>query len=164
MVPEKAFIVNASTSICGNCDVLSLVDRHHGQKQMAKTRILVVEDESLVRELLVEVLTDAGFQVDEADNADEADRLLDRDGYKLLLTDIHMPGKLDGVELAQRSLKREPGLPILVVTARPDVLDRLVKPTSIVSNIAKPFNLAGVVATVRRLITEASIGSGDHEA
>ena len=61
---------------------------------MAKTRILVVEDESLVRELLVEVLTDAGFQVDEADNADEADRLLDRDGYKLLLTDIHMPGRI----------------------------------------------------------------------
>ena len=58
--------MNASTSICGNCDVLWLVDQHHGQIQMAKTRILVVEDESLVRELLVEVLTDAGFQVDEA--------------------------------------------------------------------------------------------------
>ena len=80
-------------------------------KQAPRTRILVVEDESLVRELLVEALTDAGFQVDEADNADDADRLLDIDGYKLLLTDIHMPGKLDGVELAQRSLERKPGLP-----------------------------------------------------
>ena len=133
-------------------------------KQAPQTRILVVEDESLVRELLVEALTDAGFQVDEADNADDADRLLDIDGYKLLLTDIHMPGKLDGVELAQRSLERKPGLPILVVTARPDVLGRILTPTSIVSNISKPFNLAGMVATVRRLLADAGTASGDKEA
>jgi two-component system OmpR family response regulator len=125
-------------------------------KLVAQTRILVVEDEALIRELMVEVLTDAGFNVDEADNADEADKLLDIDGYKLLITDLHMPGQFDGMELARRSLKREPGLPILFVTARPDVLERLLSRGSVVSELAKPFDLARLVATVRRLISDTA--------
>jgi DNA-binding response OmpR family regulator len=145
------------TPFPGNRQVFLAVGRQHENKPMTRTRILVVEDESLVRELMVEVLTEAGFEVDDADSADEADKLLDIDGYKLLVTDIHMPGKLDGMELAQRSLKRKPGLPILFITARPDVLERLRTPTSIVSNIAKPFDLARMVAAVRQLIEDSDI-------
>jgi len=63
---------------------------------MSPQRILVVEDESLIRELLVEVLTDAGFEVDEAQDTEAAGDLIDADGYKLLLTDVHMPGPRDG--------------------------------------------------------------------
>ena len=66
-------------------------------------RILVVEDEDLIRELLVEFLADAGFEVDQASNGDDAARLIEADGCQLLVTDVHMPGKLNGLELAERA-------------------------------------------------------------
>lgn len=115
------------------------------------SRILVVEDESLVRHLIVEVLTEAGFQVDEASAADEAVKLIDADGYKLLVTDIHMHGRPAGIELAEHARQAEPGLPILFVTARPDVLERLSQwPTKPVF-LAKPFSITGLIAAVRSL-------------
>ena len=47
---------------------------------MAPTRVLAVEDEAVIRMIMVDALTDAGFDVDEAADSDEADRLLDEDG------------------------------------------------------------------------------------
>ena len=115
-------------------------------------RILVVEDEDLVRDLVVETLTDAGFEVDEARDSDEAVRLLDADGYKLLLTDVHMPGPLDGIELAERAHAKEEGLPVIFVTGRPDVMGRLRGSGLTGAVLSKPFALAEVVSAVRRLL------------
>jgi DNA-binding response OmpR family regulator len=47
---------------------------------MAPTRVLAVEDEAVIRMIMVNALTDVGFEVDEAADSDEADRLLDEDG------------------------------------------------------------------------------------
>ena len=88
-------------------------------------RVLVVEDELLNREIMAEALVEAGFTVDAADSADEAVRMLDEDGYQLLVTDIHMPGRLDGIGLAQHVHGQDPTMPIVFVTGRPDVLARL---------------------------------------
>jgi CheY-like chemotaxis protein len=123
-----------------------------GNTAMSPQRILVVEDESLVRELLVEVLTDAGFEVDEAQDAEEAGSLIDADGYKLLLTDVHMPGARDGMDLALQAREHKPSMPILFVTARPDVLDRLKQDQIEAAFLAKPFAIAALVAAVRELI------------
>jgi CheY-like chemotaxis protein len=49
-------------------------------------QILVVEDDELIREMMVELLTDAGFAVDAAETGDDAAELIDRHGYSLLLT------------------------------------------------------------------------------
>jgi len=57
---------------------------------MQKPRVLVVEDEALIRALIVETLIDAGFDVEEAGNSDSAARMLEADGYRLLVTDVHM--------------------------------------------------------------------------
>lgn len=72
--------------------------------------ILFVEDEPLIRLILAEELTDAGFEVCQAENGDEAVKLI-RDSpiaFTLLITDIHMPGERDGVAVARLMHRQNP--------------------------------------------------------
>ena len=115
-------------------------------------RVLIVEDEMLNREIMAEALIEAGFAVDEAGSADEAVRMLDADGYRLLVTDIHMPGSLDGIDLAQRAHDQNPRMPIVFVTGRPDVLARLRDAGIPGTSLAKPFALEELVRVVSQLI------------
>lgn len=78
------------------------------------SRILVVEDEVLIRELAVEQLSDAGHAVTAARNGEEALRLLQHeDAFDLLFTDIRMPGEIDGWELAREARRIHPGLSVI---------------------------------------------------
>ena len=80
-------------------------------------RILLVEDEGLIRLVTAEYLRDEGFEVVEAWDGDEAARLLDAcDGFDVLFTDVRMPGMLDGVDVAVRARRQYPELPVLVVS------------------------------------------------
>ncbi|MCX7654124.1 MAG: response regulator [Fervidobacterium sp.] len=77
-------------------------------------RILVVEDEPNMRLLVTEELIDAGYEVDEAENAEEALRKFSDKPYDLVTIDIEMPG-MNGLELAGklREIKREAKLVLL---------------------------------------------------
>jgi len=81
----------------------------------APATILVVEDEELVREFTVELLTEFGYNVLAAANAREAMRFVESDGLQidLLFTDIVMPGELDGFALAREARRRRPRLSIV---------------------------------------------------
>jgi len=63
-------------------------------------RLLVVEDDDTIRHLMVASLSDAGFEVDEAVTADEAIPLTEAEGYQLIVTDLNMPGQLNGMDIA----------------------------------------------------------------
>ena len=119
---------------------------------MRQMRVLVVEDETINRQVMSEALADAGFRVDAAESADEALRLLDADGYQLLVTDIHMPGQIDGIGLAEKAHTSHPQMPIVFVTGRPDVLTRLKGSGIPGRSLAKPFRLQELVRVVRGLI------------
>ncbi len=86
--------------------------------------VLLVEDEPLIRDILAEELRDAGFEVCEAASADEAVPLIANPTatFTLLLTDIHMPGHLNGIALGGLMRSRYPDLPIIYMTGRPDIL------------------------------------------
>ena len=116
--------------------------------------ILLVEDEWLIRMVVAEELVERGFVVCEAENGDQASALIARDPalYTLLVTDIHMPGSLDGLAVARLMLARRPDLPVIYVTGRPDVLSHLQPfgPREVL--LQKPFVLGDLVATARRLL------------
>jgi CheY-like chemotaxis protein len=77
--------------------------------------VLIVEDDELVRELGVELLSDAGFQVLEATNGEEALSLLESNpNVRVLFTDINMPGPLDGITLASVATLQWPHLAIII--------------------------------------------------
>jgi len=88
--------------------------------------ILLVEDEAEIRAMLAEVLADAGHEVVEADSGDSAALLLDGPAnFDLLVTDITMPGLLDGIGLAALFRALHASRPILYITGRPDALRRV---------------------------------------
>ncbi len=83
-------------------------------------RILVVEDEVLIRALLADELREAGCTVIEAATADDALAYLDSGGaVDLVFSDVLMPGSLDGVELARRLRQRDPLLPVILSSGYP---------------------------------------------
>lgn len=86
--------------------------------------VLVVEDEPLVRMTAVDELDEAGFQVLEAANADEALALLEAHSgqVQVLFTDVDMPGSMDGMALAEQVYRRWPHVLLLISSgyARPD--------------------------------------------
>lgn len=77
--------------------------------------ILVIDDEPVVRGLVVEILESAGYTVATADRADDALELLETEEHDLVLSDIVMPG-LSGVDLLRRVRVRRPNLPVVLVT------------------------------------------------
>jgi CheY-like chemotaxis protein len=84
-------------------------------------RILLVEDEMLVRELAFEDLSDAGHDVTAAGSGDEALGILRGDqAYDVLFTDVRMPGELDGWQLAEEARGLIPGLKIIFATGLND--------------------------------------------
>jgi two-component system, response regulator PdtaR len=81
--------------------------------------ILTVEDETLVRDYLGEILEYAGYQVVSAANADEAIEILEsRDDIRVIITDINMPGSMDGLRLAAAVKDRWPPIKIIIATGK----------------------------------------------
>lgn len=120
---------------------------------MASRRVLLVEDEFLVRFAVAEALRGAGFEVIEAQDSDEAVALIDGlDGFDLLLTDVQMPGSTDGIAVASHARQRHPDVPVIVVSAWPVNAQRLGGPASRSVFVAKPYDLDALVRTMRRLL------------
>ncbi|MFK3970542.1 response regulator [Pseudomonas sp. NPDC087358] len=88
------------------------------EKEQQKKLILVVEDESIIRDFVCEILADEGFSTYSLESADAAAKYLDdnADGVSLLLTDILMPGTLNGADLANLSGNKWPQIPILIMS------------------------------------------------
>jgi CheY-like chemotaxis protein len=81
--------------------------------------ILTVEDETLVGDYLGEILEGAGYQVVAAANADEAIEILEsRNDIRVLITDINMPGSMDGLRLAAAVKDRWPPIKIIIATGK----------------------------------------------
>src|SRR3546814_5839000 len=107
-------------------------------------RVLVAEDDTLVRIAIAEALRDAGFRVMEAASADEALAYLEAaERVDLVFSDIQMPGSLDGFGLARRLRGRHPELPIILTSgnaARPDDMDGALF-------LPKPYDHQGLLQT-----------------
>ncbi len=79
--------------------------------------MLLVEDDDNVADLVCEMLRELGYKAKRAATAAEALRLLEESGpFDLVLSDMIMPGKMNGLELAQEVVRRESDLPVVLMT------------------------------------------------
>jgi CheY-like chemotaxis protein len=115
--------------------------------------VLLVEDELLVRMAAADDLQDAGFHVLEAANADVALAVLETcsDNVQVLLTDIDMPGSMNGLDLAESVQQRWPHILLLISSAyhKPH-------PEQIPDEgrfVPKPYSSEDVVQHIRELVT-----------
>jgi CheY-like chemotaxis protein len=113
--------------------------------------ILVAEDEVVVRMMLAEALRDAGYTVIEAADAEEAIRALRASAdVKLLITDVRMPGRMDGVALARWVRSERPDIKVLLVSG--DLTG--IVPTEHDGAFLKPYNVSRLVGAVENLLAK----------
>jgi PAS domain S-box-containing protein len=119
-----------------------------------EAELLVVEDQAEVRRFVAEVLRGAGCRVHEAEDAEEALQVAEReDRLDLLLTDVSMPG-MDGEELARELTRRLPGLRVLLMSGYSRREQALGWPV-----LAKPFGPERLVEEVRRALGGTGTGA-----
>lgn len=113
--------------------------------------ILVVDDEALIRLNLLDFFADEGFQTFEAGNANEAIAILEHNrSIRIVLTDVQMPGSMDGVKLAHYVRERFP--PTLLVIASGAVKVRPDEMPSRTMFVAKPFDPRYVLEEIERAL------------
>jgi CheY-like chemotaxis protein len=86
------------------------------EKEKEKQTVLIVDDEAVIRLFVRVILEDAGHEVKEASNADDALRLIADDGITVVVTDIDMPGSMDGLALARGVAARWPDIGLVVTS------------------------------------------------
>jgi DNA-binding response OmpR family regulator len=122
--------------------------------------ILVVDDEPIVREVVVRYLERDGFRTLEASSGDEAQRLLEREPPALIVLDVMLPG-IDGFELC-RWIRSRSDLPILMLTARGEEADRIVGlELGADDYLTKPFSPRELAVRVRNLLRRATNAYSD---
>jgi len=119
-------------------------------------RVLLVEDDAEVRDLTFELLKDMGHRVVAADTAKTAMARLEKDsGFDLLLTDIVLPGGVNGVELSHRVHARIPQLKIVYMTGyADDALRHQALPDERANYLAKPFRKAELSAALEKALRD----------
>lgn len=113
-------------------------------------RVLVVEDETLISQWVAEALTEQGFAVTTALNADDALCCLATEHVDVLFTDINLPGSKDGAWLARRAREFRPDLPVIYASGRAGMIEPSARvPGAII--VPKPYE----PELVGRLVTAA---------
>jgi CheY-like chemotaxis protein len=112
---------------------------------------LLAEDDGLIRMILAEALREYGYKVIEAKNGDEALAVLQAGTrIDLLLTDVQMPGRLDGISLARQVRQEFPATKIIIAASSIGGL----RPDDVNGIFAKPYAVEDVVDHANRLLTE----------
>lgn len=120
----------------------------------SKPRILVVDDEPLIREMAREILENSGYSVSEAvDGQSGLDMFMEsKGGYDLVILDLVMP-RLHGFQVMDRILQVAPATRILLSSGfSPDSRPELTRPTATTAFLAKPYRSRDLLDHVRRLL------------
>lgn len=116
--------------------------------------ILVVEDEMLLRMRAVDMVEDAGYSSVEAVDADEAVAILEsRSDIALVMTDIQMPGSMDGLKLAYTVHERWPPIRIILVSGQLKLSTAEIPADS--RFFGKPLEAAEMIAQMQKMIGHA---------
>lgn len=125
------------------------------------SKILLVDDDTELTELLAEVLKFAGFDVDVANNGQEALEKLDKN-YELILLDVMMP-VLNGIETLKR-IRLRSNVPVMMLTALGEEIDRVLGlELGADDYLPKPFNDRELIARIKAILRRSS-GNSENDS
>ncbi len=118
-----------------------------------KKRILIVEDEITIRNLMSEFLSKEGYMVEQASTAEEALHLLDGTTYDLVITDLGLPG-MGGEKFLEELTRRKTGIPIIIASGYIHGKKVLENPGhyGVVASLSKPFSVGKLKETVEKVL------------
>ncbi|WCE05952.1 response regulator [Pseudoxanthomonas sp. JBR18] len=125
------------------------------------SRILIVDDDLELRDMLRRYLTEHGFEVQALASASKLDERLRREPYDALVLDLMMPGE-DGLSVLRRLRAEGSTLPILMLTARGASVDRIVGLEMGADDyLAKPFDPRELIARLKSALRRQSMSAGE---
>jgi len=160
-IPNPYIIDYSACTRCGECTKVCPTGAIQiPEKERKGFRILVVDDELVVRDSLKEWLAEDGFSVDMAESGLEALDLLTQQTYQLMLLDIKMPG-MDGVEVLQKAKEDFPDLGVVMMTAYATV-ETAVEAMKIGARdyLMKPFDPESLIPMVERMYQDLVAAEG----
>jgi two-component system, response regulator PdtaR len=116
-------------------------------------KLLIVEDDPMLLNLLEDLLDNEEYDAVFANTSDAALRQLDENGsFDVLMTDVKLPGKMDGVELAHEAITRYENIKVIIMTGL-DIssLDRISDPRQFMV-LQKPYSLLQVLSTIETMV------------
>lgn len=126
-------------------------------------KILIVDDEQLMRQLVIDFLKPEGYEILEASDGKEALEIYDKEHPDLILLDVMMPG-YDGWTVC-REIRRESTVPIMMLTAKGEEIDQLFAyDLGADEYITKPFSPKILVAKIKALLRRSQNEQETHEA
>jgi two-component system, cell cycle response regulator CpdR len=92
-----------------------------GQSKPSRPTALIVDDDPMQREMLCVLLEECDYDVIQCESAEAAERVLDKTArcLVLMMTDVNLAGRMNGIELAHIAKRRNPGLDVVVTSGRP---------------------------------------------
>ena len=128
---------------------------------MSETRILVAEDDTHIREGLIDTLESEGYGVTGAVDGLEALRLFGGGGFDLVLLDVMMPGK-SGYDVCREIRKHDGAIPVIMLTAKGEEVDKVVGlELGADDYVTKPFGIRELLARIHAVLRR-SRGPGDR--
>jgi two-component system phosphate regulon response regulator OmpR len=115
-------------------------------------KILIVDDDLKLRELLKKFLTENSYMVNTVENTTLAEKQLSLDFYDIMILDMMMPGE-NGLDFCKRLRKHDHPIPIIMLSARGDDIDKIIGlEIGVDDYLAKPFNPRELLARIRAIL------------
>ncbi len=133
-------------------DVLQTAPNQQGERSPEQTRVLVVDDDRLVRRFMSDSLRSLNYHVVDAEGGEQALATMERERFDLLLVDFAMPG-MNGAEVARAAQERQRGIKVLMVSGYADS-DALEAALGSARQLRKPFDLAELGAAVAETLAD----------
>lgn len=119
-------------------------------------RVLVIDDSPVIRDMLVEVLSDDGYIVDTAVDGQAGGDLALANDYVVILCDVHMPEK-NGLETVRHIITHKPGAQIIMTDSLPDKMANQARREGALGCLQKPFDLNELRQLIERIRHEGTV-------
>ncbi len=136
-----------------------MAEMSNNERWQGRDRILVVDDSPIIREMLVEILTDAGYRVDTAVDGEIGAAMGCKQDYTVILCDVHMP-KMNGLETVREILRARPNAKIIMTDSFPDKLAQSARAEGALCCLQKPFDVTELRDLIDRVRKQGASAFG----
>jgi DNA-binding response OmpR family regulator len=135
------------------------MNREHSNPGGEEGKILIIDDSPIIREMLMEILSEEGYLVESADNGETGAKMALDNDYDMIICDVHMP-RMNGLETVREVIQAKPASKIVLTDSFPDKLAKQAREEGALTCLQKPFDVNELRGLIRQTISGRVIRSG----